>query len=75
MKAADARKLTFEHSGRMKRIYDSIEKSAKNGNSEVYLMTDEVSKSEMELLRSNGFYADYEIQETDGGQLVSIKWL
>lgn len=74
MNAEEARILTRNHSKRMQDIYSHIEKSAKQGNSEIHLFTSQASASELEVLRKNGFHASYETSETDGGQFVIVKW-
>lgn len=74
MTADEARKIAFEHSEKMRKIYQSIETSAKRGNQELYMNTQSISPPEMEVLRKNGFSAGYETDPTDGGQYVLIKW-
>lgn len=58
----------------MKDIYECIERSAKRGNSFVTLDHSAASIPELEILRANGFAAEYESSETDGGQYILIKW-
>lgn len=74
MTAAEARKLTFEHSKRMKKIYRDIEQAAKSGGSNVCFNTGEVSIGEIEILRANGYNAVYETAEVDGGQFILVSW-
>ena len=74
MTAAEARKLTQQHSKRMQEVYKSIENSAKKGNNEVAIGHWEASTQELEALRANGFTATYETHEIDGGQYILIKW-
>lgn len=74
MTAEQARKLAFENSKRMNAIYEDIRKSAMRGNSSVYLHTGMASTPEIEILKANGFSCGYEVSETDGGQMLLIKW-
>lgn len=74
MKAEEARKLSSQNSKRMKKIYETIEKSAKQGNRECILHTGEASDPEVEILRANGYEAGFEYSKTDGGQYILVKW-
>lgn len=74
MKAEEARKITFEHSKRMKKIYEAIEKSAKLGSSSTILTVGEASTPELEVLKANGYKAVYETSETDGVQYILVEW-
>lgn len=74
MTADDARKITKEHSKKVKALYASIETSAKRGNSEVVVSSAQCGDDEIQTLKKNGFSAGYEYSETDGGQFVLIKW-
>lgn len=74
MKAEEARKITREHSKRIQHIYDCIEKEAKAGNSVLILNVSQANTQELDVLRSNGFTADYATSEIDGGQFIEIKW-
>lgn len=73
MKASEARKLTHDHSKRMKEIYKQIESSAKMGHSQAWIIGT-TTQEEIRVLRDNGFDANYEVSETDGGQAVVVKW-
>lgn len=74
MTAKEARDLTFDHSKRMQAIYEGIKRSALRGNSETHLNVGECTKDEMEVLRKNGYTADYAYAEIDGMQYVVVKW-
>ena len=74
MKAAEARKLTNAHSNRMQQIYAGIAGAAEKGCDHVYLFTGDITCSEQEVLRENGYTITYETSETDGGQMVLVKW-
>lgn len=74
MNAEEARRLSFIHSKRMQCIYSKIENYAKKGYNEVHLCTNEASKEEMQVLRDNGYSAEYKNAEIDGGQYIVISW-
>lgn len=74
MTAEEARKITHDHSKRMKYIYAQIKSAAEAGSTQVVLFTNEVSKSEWKVLESRGYTVEYLISEIDGGQSILIKW-
>lgn len=74
MKAEEAKRLTFENGTRMNDLYEHIREAAKRGNSKCTVHTGMASKSEIELLRENGFKAGYENSEIDGAQYILIEW-
>lgn len=74
MKAEEARKITAQHSKRMKAIYADIELAAKSGYSSTVISVGMASAPELDILRKNGYSASYETSEIDGGQFIVIKW-
>lgn len=74
MTAEQATQISFEHSKRIQKIYEAVEKSAKSGNHEVAISHWEATGADLEVLRRNGFTATYETHEIDGGQYILIKW-